>query len=90
VREKSNDRSLINKLRDAILRLLRKKSPPEADPYAYSMAPCAAARKDEAAQRSPKSRLKKSRMIRIGRFRRAARVRLSIFSSILEANDDAS
>lgn len=39
MREKSNDRSLINKLRDAILRLLRKKSPPEADPYAYSMAP---------------------------------------------------
>lgn len=39
MREKSKDRSLMKKLRDAILRLLRKKSPPEADPYAYVTVP---------------------------------------------------
>jgi hypothetical protein len=36
---KSNDRSLMKRLRDQIRRLLRKKSPPEADPYAYVTAP---------------------------------------------------
>jgi hypothetical protein len=37
--DKSNDRSLMKKLRDTIRRLFRKKSPPEADPYAYVTAP---------------------------------------------------
>jgi hypothetical protein len=37
--DQSKDRSLIKRLRDGILRLLRRKSPPEGDPYAYAMAP---------------------------------------------------
>jgi hypothetical protein len=37
--DKPNGRSLMQKLRDQLLRLLRKKSPPEADPYAYVTAP---------------------------------------------------
>jgi hypothetical protein len=37
--DKPHKRSLMKKLRDQILRLLRKKSPPEGDPYAYVTAP---------------------------------------------------
>ncbi len=40
MRDKSQKRSLKNKIEDLIRRLFRKRqTPPEGDPYAYAMAP---------------------------------------------------
>jgi hypothetical protein len=46
---KWEDRSLLKRLRHAISRLLRSKSPPESDPYAYVTAPLRRAPKDRGA-----------------------------------------
>lgn len=37
--DNSKDRSLMKRLREQLLRLLRKQSPPEGDPHAYVTAP---------------------------------------------------
>lgn len=37
--DKRNERTLMQTLMDQVRRLLRKKSPPEGDPYAYVTAP---------------------------------------------------
>jgi hypothetical protein len=63
--------SPIKALIDSIRRLLRREpTPPPGDPYAYVTAPLRRGQKDEAALRWPKSKT-----IRIGHSRRAARAR---------------